>query len=110
MAKKTSACELVLVAGYPAGGKTTVTKQLTDLGFKQSEFHVEITTGIPNSEPSRIDSGVMPSGFDTVEFQFAPWRLMANWFPFHPLPCLLPFPLLLRVTLLRANFRSASYF
>src|SRR5262245_50358313 len=35
MAKKkgTSACELVLVAGFPAGGKTTVTKTLTDQGY-----------------------------------------------------------------------------
>ena len=39
-------------------------KQLSDLGFKQSVFEVQLTTDLSNAASS--------SGFDSVEFQFAP--------------------------------------
>lgn len=46
-----------------------VTKQLDDLGFKQSQFDVALASQfeIPN-----LKAQISPSGFDTVEFQFAP--------------------------------------
>lgn len=47
-----------------------VVKQLAALGFKQSHFDVAIKTLTPLSSP---DSPVLSSsGFDTIEFQFAP--------------------------------------
>jgi DNA repair protein RecN (Recombination protein N) len=52
----------------PQLGKS-VSKQLADLGFKQSKFEVAMTT----DEPARGDSRpINSSGLDTVEFQFAP--------------------------------------
>jgi DNA repair protein RecN (Recombination protein N) len=54
----------------------SVSQQLADLGFKQSEFDVVITTTVVGS--SRCDDltaqRAVPtnSGFDTIEFQFAP--------------------------------------
>jgi DNA repair protein RecN (Recombination protein N) len=53
-----------------------VGKQLEDLGFKQSEFDVAITTvrwGEAPDEPARGDARPTNlSGFDEIEFQFAP--------------------------------------
>jgi DNA repair protein RecN (Recombination protein N) len=47
----------------------SVSKQLADLGFKQSKFDVAMTT----YEPARGDARpASSSGLDTVEFQFAP--------------------------------------
>ncbi len=46
-----------------------VTKQLDDLGFKQSQFDVALASQF---EISNLKSQISPSGFDTVEFQFAP--------------------------------------
>ncbi|MBI2947539.1 MAG: DNA repair protein RecN [Verrucomicrobia bacterium] len=43
--------------------------ELTALGFKQSRFEVAITS---ESEISNFQSQISPSGFDIVEFQFAP--------------------------------------
>ncbi len=51
-----------------------VTKQLSDLGFKQSRFDIALATREHNRS-SRADSlpeQLSHSGFDTVEFQFAP--------------------------------------
>jgi DNA repair protein RecN (Recombination protein N) len=46
-----------------------VVKQLTDLGFKQSQFEIALESVDPKAGlPERTIS----SGFDTVEFQFAP--------------------------------------
>jgi DNA repair protein RecN (Recombination protein N) len=47
-----------------------VTRQLADLGFKQSKFDVEITTAVEVefTQPATRN----PSGLDTIEFQFAP--------------------------------------
>jgi DNA repair protein RecN (Recombination protein N) len=53
-----------------------VGKQLADLGFKQSKFDVAITTvrwGGAADEPARGDARPTNlTGFDTIEFQFAP--------------------------------------
>ena len=49
----------------PQLGKA-VSKQLSDLGFKQSRFDVTITT---QTGPA---SGIESRGLDTIEFQFAP--------------------------------------
>jgi DNA repair protein RecN (Recombination protein N) len=53
-----------------------VSKQLADLGFKQSKFDVAITTvrwGEAADEPARGDARPTNStGFDGIEFQFAP--------------------------------------
>jgi DNA repair protein RecN (Recombination protein N) len=74
-----------------------VEKQLADLGFKQSHFDIELETGSPLTRPSdtlsphpmrgegrvrgvsepptvaeRSSSTLSRTGFDTVEFQFAP--------------------------------------
>jgi DNA repair protein RecN (Recombination protein N) len=46
-----------------------VGKQLADLGFQQSRFDVAITS---ESQISNFKSQIPFSGFDTVEFQFAP--------------------------------------
>jgi DNA repair protein RecN (Recombination protein N) len=46
-----------------------VEKQLADLGFKQSRFDIALTTARPEDSTSLTPSA---SGFDTVEFQFAP--------------------------------------
>jgi DNA repair protein RecN (Recombination protein N) len=43
-----------------------VVKQLNDLGFEQSHFDISITT------EKEISSTLMNSGFDSIEFQFAP--------------------------------------
>lgn len=51
-----------------------VAKQLADLGFKQSQFDVAITTirWAPD-EPAREQAGPISStGLDTIEFQFSP--------------------------------------
>ena len=47
-----------------------VTRQLTDLGFKQSKFDIEIATasGAESTQPAMRN----PSGLDTVEYQFSP--------------------------------------
>jgi DNA repair protein RecN (Recombination protein N) len=59
----------------PQLGKT-VSKQLADLGFKQSKFDVAMTTirlGETAGEPARGDARPTNStGLDAVEFQFAP--------------------------------------
>jgi DNA repair protein RecN (Recombination protein N) len=59
----------------PQLGKA-VSKQLADLGFKQSKFEVGINSirwGETTGEPARGDARPTNStGFDTVEFQFAP--------------------------------------
>src|SRR5438094_7266535 len=49
----------------------SITKQLADLGFRQSRFDVLLTT---MSKDQLIPSGVRSPqhGFDTIEFQFAP--------------------------------------
>jgi DNA repair protein RecN (Recombination protein N) len=52
----------------PLLGKA-VARQLADLGFKQSQFDVALTTQGPEAG-SRAP--LHPSGFDTIEFQFAP--------------------------------------
>jgi DNA repair protein RecN (Recombination protein N) len=53
-----------------------VTKQLADLGFQQSQFEVAMATirwGGTADEPAREDARpTHSSGFDSVEFQFAP--------------------------------------
>jgi DNA repair protein RecN (Recombination protein N) len=57
-----------------------VSKQLQDLGFKQSKFDVAISTirwgeipSSPDLKSAREDARPpVPSGFDEVEFQFAP--------------------------------------
>ena len=53
-----------------------VSKQLSDLGFKQSKFDVAISTvrwGEATDEPAREDARPTSStGLDSVEFQFAP--------------------------------------
>ena len=54
-----------------------VGKQLAALGFKQSQFEVALTSSLPEARPaagSRAVSAAVPtlSGFDTVDFQFAP--------------------------------------
>ena len=46
-----------------------VSSQLADLGFKQSTFDVAVTT---ESEISNFKSHIPPSGFDQIDFQFAP--------------------------------------
>jgi DNA repair protein RecN (Recombination protein N) len=66
----------------PQLGKT-VSKQLADLGFKQSRFDVEIKTDLVGDEVTSLQSKdsqrlltssptFKQAGFDTVEFQFAP--------------------------------------
>jgi DNA repair protein RecN (Recombination protein N) len=46
-----------------------VSKQLSDLGFKQSRFDIGITSQFENADPvSRFTS----HGFDQIDFQFAP--------------------------------------
>ncbi len=56
-------------------------KQLADLGFKQSRFDVEISTKLVGDEVTSLKStddqrlltsSPTSSGFDTIEFQFAP--------------------------------------
>jgi DNA repair protein RecN (Recombination protein N) len=46
----------------------TVTRQLADLGFKQSQFDV----ALKSVEPETYDSRMNHNGFDAIEFQFAP--------------------------------------
>ena len=46
-----------------------VTKQLGDLGFRQSHFDVALTTALPADDSA---APIPATGFDTVEFQFAP--------------------------------------
>jgi DNA repair protein RecN (Recombination protein N) len=50
-----------------------VSRQLSELGFRQSRFEVELRTGSP-PESNGENRRTVPShqGFDTVEFQFAP--------------------------------------
>lgn len=45
-----------------------VSRQLADLGFKQSRFEAALTSLAPEDPPSRMTS----TGLDTVEFLFAP--------------------------------------
>lgn len=49
----------------------TVSKQLADLGFKQSQFEAALTT-MKESEFQEHSGRLSSSGLDTVEFQFAP--------------------------------------
>ena len=50
-----------------------VSKQLADLGFKQSRFDVAITsTGEPPQNPAATGMEWRQTGLDEVEFQFAP--------------------------------------
>jgi len=44
-------------------------RQLADLGFKQSQFGIAIST---QAQISNYKSQIPPVGFDTIEFQFAP--------------------------------------
>jgi len=46
-----------------------VAQELTGLGFKQCHFDVALTT---DSEISKLKSQIPSSGFDQIEFQFAP--------------------------------------
>ncbi len=46
-----------------------VAKQLAALGFQQSHFDVALTNG---SEISNLKAQISATGFDTIEFQFAP--------------------------------------
>jgi DNA repair protein RecN (Recombination protein N) len=52
----------------PLLGKA-VARELADLGFQQSRFDVALAT---ESEISNLKSQIPSSGFDTIEFQFAP--------------------------------------
>lgn len=45
-----------------------VVKQLGDLGFKQSRMDITLSGG----PPKPVEARVLSSGFDTVDFQFAP--------------------------------------
>ena len=49
----------------------SVSKQLQDLGFKQSRFDVSLTT-VSQEQFSSQAARPASSGFDTIEFQFAP--------------------------------------
>jgi DNA repair protein RecN (Recombination protein N) len=54
-----------------------VSKQLNDLGFKQSRFDVALATDLPQQrsadfKPEISDLKLLSTGMDTVEFQFAP--------------------------------------
>jgi len=55
-----------------------VSRQLADLGFRQSRLDIVLTNHIHNSDPGAAGAGGEPlagmthKGFDTVEFQFAP--------------------------------------
>jgi len=49
----------------------SVTKQLADLGFRQSRFDVLLTT-IPKDQVTQSGARSPQHGFDTIEFQFAP--------------------------------------
>ena len=52
-----------------------VGKELDALGFKQSHFDVLLTTRLTEARTADLASGLRPpasSGFDTIEFQFAP--------------------------------------
>jgi DNA repair protein RecN (Recombination protein N) len=44
-------------------------KQLADLGFKQSQFDVALTSA---TEAGAVNTATVFSGFDSIEFQFAP--------------------------------------
>ena len=44
-------------------------KQLADLGFRQSHFEVSLTSA---PEAGAVDAAAVSSGFDRIEFQFAP--------------------------------------
>jgi DNA repair protein RecN (Recombination protein N) len=48
-----------------------VSKQLTDLGFKQSRFEISLAT-LDQTEFKNHASRITHHGFDTAEFQFAP--------------------------------------
>ena len=52
-----------------------IARQLSDLGFKQSQFQIAITSSEPGFNPTEAgnsDKQATRSGFDTIEFQFAP--------------------------------------
>ena len=49
----------------------SVTKQLADLGFRQSRFDVLLTT-MPKDQLNQSGVRSPQHGFDTIEFQFAP--------------------------------------
>ena len=49
-----------------------VTRQLQDLGFQQSQFDVSLTTADLLGNRQSAIGNLKSSGFDTVEFQFAP--------------------------------------
>ena len=49
-----------------------VSKQLADLGFKQSRLDIALTTARPQAEFTQHASRTTPRGLDTIEFQFAP--------------------------------------
>jgi DNA repair protein RecN (Recombination protein N) len=54
-----------------------VSKELSDLGFKQSLFEINLATALPETgyteaHASRITHHASSTGFDTIEFQFAP--------------------------------------
>ena len=56
-----------------------ISKQMSDLGFKQSRFNIELTTVSPTSDgagkkenDAKSASSFTAAGLDTVEFQFAP--------------------------------------
>lgn len=49
-----------------------VTRQLQDLGFQQSELGVALTTADSVGDSQSPTTNLKATGFDTVEFQFAP--------------------------------------
>jgi len=49
-----------------------VTRQLQDLGFQQSELGVALTTADSVGDSQSPTANLKATGFDTVEFQFAP--------------------------------------
>jgi DNA repair protein RecN (Recombination protein N) len=49
----------------------SVSKQLADLGFKQSRLDISLTAP-DQAESTDVTSRLTPQGFDAVEFQFAP--------------------------------------
>jgi len=50
---------------------TAVSSELEELGFRQSRLEAQLTSHPPTA-PLRDDERLRASGFDTVEFQFAP--------------------------------------
>jgi DNA repair protein RecN (Recombination protein N) len=47
----------------------SASRQLAELGFKQSQFNIEISS---QAQIPDLNTQISPSGLDTIEFQFAP--------------------------------------